>query len=210
MEITNTEEYRLAIAERVKLIMAHTDLTVAGFSEFSGLSASHLYAILRGFKDLTTETAEVIAGAVNMTAAQLLKLDRKIPANFNNVAALKNFRASNKENLVYFESSKVDRKLTSYIQERFYESDLFRDGADVAQIKDACNADGRNYTSKQVSQSVNYLAIAKKLRKEMKPMKKKNGEEGTRQVGVYTIFIPEKRKQPDTDDEADTREQADA
>jgi plasmid maintenance system antidote protein VapI len=197
MESNSILAYKKALQLRIRSVMESADLMESGLAEFTGLSTSHIYAILSGTRDLTTETAGQIAAKFNMTAAQLLKLDHPIAGDFNKVDALNKFKDENRFNHGFFISKQSERKVTAYIQS-MVETSLFREGADVAQIKDACSANGKKYTSKQISQTVNYLAEVKKLNKETRPKRKKNGEEGERLV--YVFFSPDRDKNKEADD----------
>jgi transcriptional regulator with XRE-family HTH domain len=191
MEPISISAYKKELQHRIRSVMKSADLMESGLAEFTGLSLSHVYAILSGHRDLTTETAEQIAGKFKMTAAQLLKLDHPIAGDFNKVDALNKFKDENKFNPGYFISKQAEKKVTAYIQS-MVETSLFREGADVSQIKDACMANGKKYTSKQISQTVNYLAEVRKLNKETRRKRKKNGEEGERLV--YVFFSPDRDK----------------
>ncbi len=65
---------------------------------------------------------------------------------------------------------------------------VFNKRAYVWEVRDACLRERRKYTSKRISQILNYLVIKKKLEKKKMPIKLKNGSYGTRMV--YTFIKP--------------------
>ncbi|MGY0036295.1 hypothetical protein [Pedobacter sp. NJ-S-72] len=72
-----------------------------------------------------------------------------------------------------------------YIEHTLLYTSLFEKSVYVWQVKEACKEDKKNLTSKQISQKLNYLVQKKKLIATKRKLKKKNGEDGDREVLVY-------------------------
>lgn len=148
-----------------------------------------IYALSNGTKSLTIDTAEKIANCLNLKGSQLLQVDYIIPGTIRKAPQVKNFYDTYKDNPEYFKETKSFRKTSAFIEEKIVPTGLFKKRVYVWEIKEACVKQGQYFTSKQVAQAVDYMAVIKKLNKETALLKKKNGEYGVREVQVYFIKI---------------------
>lgn len=187
MEENSAAIYKQAIIDRMKHIMEILELEVDGFAEFTQISKSHIYALLNTKRGLTIQTAEKIASRINLTGSQLLKLDYPIPLSIRKIAEVKKFHDTYKYNPEYFTRTKEETSISYFFENTLMRTDLFDNPVNVRQIREACTALGKNYSSKKVSHTVDYLSAKKKLYKENKLLLKKNGETGTKQFPFYSI-----------------------
>lgn len=190
MEDDNTTAYQAGIKDRINYIMDILGMEIPGFSQFTGISHSHIYAITNGTKGLTIRTADKIAKLIGLTSAQLLKLDYVIPASIRKSDSVKNFYDRYPDNPEYFKETKVSRKVSYFFQHKLMAIGVFDNQVSISQIREACIALGQDFSSKQLSQVADYLAQTRKLKKEKVLMRKKNGELGVREIPVYSLGAP--------------------
>jgi len=186
MEDDSTTAYQVGIKDRINYIMDILGMEIPGFSQFTGVSNSHIYALSNGTKGLTIRTADKIAKRIGLTSAQLLKLDYVIPDSIRKSDSVNNFYDKYPDNPEYFKETKVSRKVSYFIEHKLMTTKLFDTRVSISQIREACIALGQDFSSKQLSQVVDYLALTKKLKKEKVLMRKKNGELGVREIPVYS------------------------
>lgn len=192
MEDNNTTAYQAGIKDRINDIMDILGMEVPGFSQFTGISTSHLYALSNGTKGLTIRTADKIAKRIGLTSAQLLKLDYIIPNSIRKSDSVKNFFDKYPDNPEYFKETKASRKASYFVEHNLIATGFFDNRVSISQIREACAALGQDFSSKQLSQVADYLAQTKKLKKEKVFMKKKkNGELGVREIPVYSLGVHE-------------------
>ncbi|MBB5639034.1 plasmid maintenance system antidote protein VapI [Pedobacter cryoconitis] len=184
MDDKNTSDYNSAIRARLLRIMQIAGLERTGLAEFTKISDSHLYALLNGTRNITGETADKIGAGFKLQGAQILNLNFEIPAQLRKSAALLEFYELYADNPEYFIETKAAMK-NSYYLDRMINTTLFEKPVYVWQVKEACKEDNQHISSKQISQKLTYLADQKKLIVTRQKMKKKNGEEGKREVLVY-------------------------
>jgi hypothetical protein len=185
MDDKNTYDYNMAIRARLLRIMEITGLERTGLSEFTKISESHLYALLNGTRNITGETADKIGAGFKLQGAQILNLNFEIPVQIRKSPLLLEFYESHADNPEYFTDTKATMKDASYIEHKLLYTSLFEKSVFVWQVKEACKEDKKNLTSKQISQKLNYLVQKKKLIATKRKLKKKNGEDGDREVLVY-------------------------
>lgn len=184
MDDKNTSDYNSTIRARLLRIMEIAGLERAGLAEFTKISDSHLYALLNGTRNITGETADKIGAGFKLQGSQILNLNFEIPAQLRKSAALLEFYELYADNPEYFIETKAAMK-NSYYLDRMIETPLFKKSVYVWQVREACKEDNQDMSSKEISQKLNYLADKKKLIVTKKKMKKKNGQEGKREVLVY-------------------------
>ena len=186
MENSGPSIYSIVIRERLKLIMEIAGLEVAGFSEFTKVSVSHIYAILNGRKSLTAQTANKIAIGFKLNGWNILNLDFKITEAIKS-PALNKFYADHKEAADYFKETISERKDSYFFEHELFPTGIFDNPVYIWEVREACIALGRNLSSKQIAHIAGYLADTNKLESEKRPIKKKNGEFGERIVTVYYL-----------------------
>jgi len=190
MENNEPSAYSIVIRKRLKLIMEIAGLEVAGFSEFTKVSVSHIYAISNGRKNLTAQTANKIAIGFKLNGWNILNPDFKITEAIKS-PALNKFYADHKEATDYFKETISERKDSYFFEHELIPTGIFDKPVYIWEVREACIALGRNLSSKQIAQMADYLAATNKLESENRPIKKKNGDLGERIVKVYYL---EKRK----------------
>lgn len=172
---------------RLLKLMEMTGLEIAGFSEITKVSESHLYALLNGTKRLTTKTANKIAFPFKLTGAQILNLDYNIPETIKSAPQLVTFKKDYANNPEYFLETKIDRKDSYFFEEKLIKSDLFSESVSVSAVKKACTEYNRHYSSKEISQNLGYLVTTGELETKKIKITKKNGEVGEREIRVYYL-----------------------
>ena len=185
MDDKNTSDYNKTIRARLLRIMEIAGLERPGLAEFTKISDSHLYALLNGTRNITGETADKIGVGFKLQGAQILNLNFEIPAQIRKSTLLLEFYESYSGNPEYFIETKSTMKDAYYIEHTLLPTSLFEKSVYVWQVKEACKEDKKNLTSKQISQKLNYLVQKKKLIAIKRKLKKKNGEDGDREVLVY-------------------------
>ncbi|WP_276503206.1 helix-turn-helix domain-containing protein [Terrimonas pollutisoli] len=154
-------------------------------AEFTGVSESHIYALLNGTRQMTDDIADKIAVGFNLRGSQLLNPSYKLTSKIRTTPLLVKFYKENKRVHDYFITARSDRKTAHFIENDLLNSTLFNNPVYVWEVRKACEASGKKYTSKRVSQILNYLVTIKKLKSKKKPIKLKNGTPGKRAVDVF-------------------------
>lgn len=185
MENTGSLNYSESISERILIIMNNSGLTIAGFSEITKISESHLYALINGNRDLTGSVADKLGKPFNLKGSQILRLDYKIPINFNRSLELINFKRVFVDNFEYFITTKNSSKASYYIEYELLNSEVFNQPVYLWEVILELEKFGKQYTSKELSQILHYLVTTGKLRSKKAPIKLKGGGYGTRMVEVY-------------------------
>lgn len=185
MQKGTNKSYREKISQRVKQLMDAAGLEVLGFSDYLAISESHLYAILNGTRDLTEEVAEKIGTAFDLKGSQILRLNYRIPKSIQKSKFLNNFYDENRNVQSYFQSTRSERKDSYYIENYVMNSSFFDSPVYIWEIKEYCEAEGRKYTSRRLSQILNYMVDRKKLKSKKRRLKLRNGGYGKRVVDVF-------------------------
>ncbi|WP_304063409.1 hypothetical protein [Pedobacter glucosidilyticus] len=176
--------YSKSISARLLLIMELTELEISGFAEFTGVSESHLYALINGNRKLTGNVAAQIGRKLKLEGWEILQLDYNIPLSIRKSPMLVEFHKDYKNIPEYFTYSLYNRKSSKYIADLIH-TDLFSHPVYIWEIKDFCKKSKKNYTSKSLSQILNYLVIKGELKSEKRPIKKRDGSFGKRIVDVF-------------------------
>lgn len=175
-----------ALGDRINHLMDISGLELSGFADFTGVSESHLYAIINGTKSLTDSTAQKIAQPFNLLKDQLINPNYKLTKKLSKSQALIQFYTENKGVHKYFVTTKIDRKIAYYIECEVLKSKKFKRPFYVADVRDYCLKAGRDLSSKRVAQVLNYLVDKKILKKEKASYVLKNGELGKRMVDKFS------------------------
>ena len=185
MGYNSESTYALAIRARIRKILEFAGLEIAGMAELTGVSQSHIYAILNGRRALQEDVADRLGFKLKLSAWQILNLDYEITESIRKSALLNKFYNEHKGNPEYFTDTILERKDSYYVEQTLIPAGFFDNPVYVWEIREALSRYGREFSSKQVSRIVNYLAATGKLMSEKRPIKKKNGEYGIREVPVY-------------------------
>jgi plasmid maintenance system antidote protein VapI len=172
-------------SERIEKLMQISGLELSGFAEFTGVSESHIYAIINGTKELTQRTAEKIAAPFEIKGTQLMNSNFKLTQKLNKTLLLTKFYKENKGVHKYFINTRVDRKVAHFIEHEILTQKQFNRTFSVGEVRQACLEEGKKYTSKRVSQVLNYLVETNNLKSKKKQIAKKDGTLGVRVVDVF-------------------------
>lgn len=183
-------QYSAEISERINLMMEFSGLEISGFSEFIQISESHLYAILNGKRKLTGKIADQIAKRFDFDGWKILQLDYKIPISIRKAPQLLEFYLENKDVQEFFVDTKDDRKASHFIEFGLINAKIFDEPKYVWEVRQICREAKRNYKSKDLSQLLLYLAAKGKLKKDKRPLKRKNGS-FTENRTVYVFYTPQ-------------------
>lgn len=183
--------------DRINQIMDMVGLEIAGFAELTKVSESHIYALSNGSKKLTAEIAKKIADALKIKSTQLLNPSYILSANIRKALPVKKFYDTFKKgNPEYFTETKAARKSSYFILQELVPAGIFKEPKYGWQIRAACAERGLDLSSKQVSQTLNYMVEIAKLKSEKRKLKRKNGETMDREVYVY--YSAEQTEEPDS------------
>lgn len=185
MQKGNNRDYKEKVSQRVQTLMDLAGLEVAGFADYLSISESHLYAILNGTRDLTEDIADKIGTAFGLKGSQVLRINSRIPKKIKKSELLNKFCDENKNVDSYFTKTRGERKDSHFIENDLINSDIFNSPIYIWELKEYCQTLGKNYSSKRLSQILNYMVDTKKLRSKKRPLKRRNGEYGKRLVDVF-------------------------
>ncbi len=175
------------LARRIRQLMEFAGLELAGLAEFTGVSESHLYAVLNGHRKLTGPVAGKIGVRFGLKDRGILRLDYTIPPTIRQAPALIEFYKDNAGTRAYFTDTLNDGKASYFIEFGLIEADLVNEPKYVWEIREMCRDAGRVYTSKKLSQSLLYFSEKKKLVKEKRPLKRRDGTyAANRKVYVFS------------------------
>lgn len=170
---------------RLNKLMKIAGLEISGFAEFTNISESHIYALLNGTREITEDAAEKIANKFGISHSNLTRRSYKLTEELKNAPLLKKFYIEAKQTKAYFIKTKSESKSSFFIENDLYNSSFFNKPVYVKEVRDACSQKGNNYTSKQVSQILNYMVDRKLLKRKKKPIILVNGKVGKRLVEVF-------------------------
>ena len=185
MTTKSSFNYSQALRDRIRLLMDISGFEISGFADYTGISESHLYAILNGTREITNDIIDKIVEQYNIKPIQLLNLDYSITEKVIKKQLLNNFYSENKGVIDYFQKTRIDRKAAYFVEHHLLNTDLFNKPVYVWEIRNACIAEGKKFDSKRISQILNYLVERKKLKQKKKIIKLKSGKFGRRVVNVY-------------------------
>ncbi|MEJ8818557.1 helix-turn-helix domain-containing protein [Lacibacter sp. H407] len=170
---------------RLTRLMKIAGLEVSGFAEFTNISESHVYALLNGTREITEDISEKISDKFGIQPQQLLSSRFKLTEELRGVPLLKKFYSDEKQTQSYFIQTKSDRKASFYIETELLNNGFFDKPVYVSDVRSACHKKKKHYTSKQISQILNYMADRKILKRKKKPIILVNGKTGKRMVDVF-------------------------
>ncbi len=182
--------YKDELGLRIRLIMELAGLELAGLAEFTGVSESHLYAILNGGRKLTGPLADKIGEKFGLKGWKILQLDYTISANIRQAPALTEFYRDNMGTKAYFIDTLDDGNASYFIEFGLIEANLVNEPKYVWEIREMCRQAGREYKSKNLSQYLLYLSEKGKLVKEKRPLKRRDGTYADNRE-VYVFSRPE-------------------
>jgi len=181
--------YGDALNQRIRLIMELAGLELPGLAELTGISESHLYAILNGNRNLTGPQADKIGKPFGLKGWKILRLDYPIPASLKQSAKLLDFYRENEGNSVYFTHRQDERRASYFIEHELIRANLVNEPRYVWEIREMCREAGRDYKSKNLSQNLFYLAEKGKLVKEKRPLKRRDGSYASHRQ-TYVFYRP--------------------
>ncbi|HUN04105.1 MAG TPA: helix-turn-helix transcriptional regulator [Niabella sp.] len=181
-KIISPENFR----KRLQRLLTVSGLELSGFSEFTGVSESHLYSLLNGTREITYKTANKIAAPFDVDGSMLLKPSFKIDKKFADTKQLLDFYKANKGVHKYFANTRVDREASYFIQFEVLSQKQFNLPFTAKVVRLACAEAGRKFTSKRVAQVLEFLVMIQKLRSRKERITKKDGKLGNRLINVYS------------------------
>lgn len=160
-------------------------LEISGFAEFTNISESHVYALLNGTREITEGAAEKIANKFGISANNLTDISYKLTEELGNAPQLKKFYTDTKQTASYFIKTNTEEKRSFFVENKLYKSGFFDKPVYVKEVRSYCSQNDFPYTSKQISQILNYMVDRKLLKRKKKPIKLANGKTGKRMVDVF-------------------------
>ncbi len=177
--------YTQFISTRLEELMKLAGLTVAGLARFINISEPYMHSLINGNRQLTAELANRIGSLFNIDGANILRPGYRLPKNAKKSKYLSNFYDENKNVPSYFRSTHNEQKPSFYIENELYHTDIFDSPIYIWELRDYCNTNKKKYTSKQLSQILNYMVDRGLLKKKKSSLKLKNGSYGKRKVDVF-------------------------
>lgn len=179
------ESYKKFISTRIENLLLLAGLEVEGFAQYLSISTSHMYAIQNGTRELTSDIANRMGAAFNISGANILRVSYGLPKNLKKSDDLNKFYDENKSVKSYFRNTRIERKDSYFVEREIKNSNLFDTPIYIWEIKEFFEAKGKKYDSKQLSQILNYMVIRQILKKKKKSIKLRNGKFGNRMVDVF-------------------------
>ncbi|RXK60664.1 XRE family transcriptional regulator [Lacibacter luteus] len=185
MASTKTKITSKQLTARLIKLRKISGLEISGFAEFINISESHVYAMLNGTREITEGAAEKIANKFGISAKNLTDRSYKLTEELRNAPLLKNFYNDTKHTTSYFIKTNSEGKSSFFVENKLYKSGFFDKPVYVKEVRSACSQNGFSYTSKQISQILNYMVDRKLLKRKKKPIILANGKTGKRMVDVF-------------------------
>jgi len=185
MEKSPDPNYSEALADRLRYIMETIGLELPGFALFIGKSESHVYSLLSGRRGITNDIAKDLGSKLEFDGSKIFKLNQPIPSSIINGKYLNNFKQQYINNPEYFVSTKIDRKLSYYVQFELVNTDLFDSPRYVWEVNDVCRKFGKVFKSDTLSKILKHLVTKGVLQSKKEPIKLRNGSYGSRKVDVF-------------------------
>lgn len=187
---TNTYSQQMAI--RLRQIMNHLGLTVAGFAVFIDRETSHIYGILNVSRDFSDALAEHIGRLTGIKGATIKNINTEIPASISKCDKIVEFRKSHKDNKEYFLNTKTDRSIDAFISDNLVKAKFLKTPKYLFEIEEFVASEyDKNFSKDKLSRALRYAVSKQTLKSEKRPIKLKNGNFGKRLVDVYWINIEE-------------------
>ncbi|MGE9311078.1 helix-turn-helix transcriptional regulator [Niabella sp. CJ426] len=176
--------YTQFISTRLEELMKLAGLTVAGLARFINISEPYMHSLINGNRQLTAELANRAGSLFNIDGANILRPAYRLPKSAKKSKYLSNFYDENKNVTSYF-STHYEQKPAFYIENELYHTDIFDSPIYIWELRDHCVANNKKYSSKQLSQILNYMVDRGLLKKKKRSIKLKNGSYGKRKVDVF-------------------------
>lgn len=165
--------------------MEKIGLEIPGFAVFIDRSESHIYSLLNGRREVTSDIALDIGNKLGFDGLRIFKLNQELPAGIENTPFLNNFKRQYRDNPEFFTSSKGERRVSHFIQFELINTDLFDTPKYVWEINEVCVLHGRTLESDVLSKHLKYFVKRGFLRSEKRPIKLRDGTFGVRLVDVF-------------------------
>ena len=185
MKNSKDVDYTKKIIERLRRVMILANLEISGLSVLTGLSEGHIYALLSGRRNLTTEVADIIGSKTGFDGSVIFNLNQEIPNHIQKSDQLKNFSSKYKYNKEYFINTKIDRKPSYFLEFEVLNTTFLDEPKYVWEVNEFCRQLGRTFTSDKLKKHLKYFVTKGKLRTSSKPIKLRSGGYGTRIVDVF-------------------------
>lgn len=173
------------IGARIQLIMEILGLEVAGFEMLTGVSASHLYAILNGNRRLTIDVANQIGEKIGFDGWKILHVSYEIPSSIRQHPNVSRFYKEYSSVPDYFIDTRDERKKSFFIKQLAITTDFFNEERYVWEVKDKAKEVNRKFTSKELSQILKNLFDNSVLNRKKRQYRSKDGNILERLVWVY-------------------------
>lgn len=187
---TNTYSQQMAI--RLRQIMNHLGLTVAGFAIFIDRETSHIYGILNVSRDFSDALAEHIGKLTGIKGATIKNINTDIPSSISKCDKIVEFRKSHKDNKEYFLNTKTDRSIDAFISDILVKANFLKTPRYLSEIEEfIASKYDKNFSKDKLSKALRYAVSKETLKSEKRTIKLQNGNFGKRLVDVYWINIEE-------------------
>jgi hypothetical protein len=151
----------------------------------SKCSIDIFYSILSGRRPLTHELALIIGDALNFDGNIIFNINYQIPSTIKNSSNLNKFRQENSNNLDYFTETWSEQKASHFIKLELIQKDFFNTPKYTWEVNEQLKSLGKKINSNLLNKHLKYLVEKNLLKSKRAPLKRKNGDYGTRMVEVY-------------------------
>jgi plasmid maintenance system antidote protein VapI len=161
-------------------------LEIEAFAELTHISESHVRSLLNGKKEFTPAIVDRISDPFNLNAQDFSNKRYSFTLRNVNSQALKNFYTKNKKSATYFIENKELRKASLFIENKLIRKEqFFRRPVYVSEVREKCSELGKKFSSKKISQILNYFVEIKKLKRKEDYLILKDGSRGQRVVSLF-------------------------
>lgn len=168
-------EYDKLLKGRLQELYKMTKVTFEDMEGHFHLSNPQLYKMKAGDRKTSRSVVEKLGSFFYLTIEQLEDRSFRIPKILNVTDELNALR-----------KKKEGAKVTRFIMERLYPTDLFNQPVTAREVRAECNLHDNKYKIKEVSNSLEYLARNDYLISRKGKMIKINGTKGNRMINYYS------------------------
>lgn len=181
-----TNIYSQEMAIRLRQIMNHLGLTVAGFAVFIERDSSHIYGILNVSRDFSDTLAEHIGKLTGIKGATIKNINTEIPPSISKCEKIVEFRKNYRTNPEYFLNTKTDRSIDAFVCDVLAITDFLKTPKYLNEIEKFVELEyDKTFVDDSLSKALRYAATKGILLKDKKPIILKSGKYGKRMLDIY-------------------------
>ncbi|MCY4778814.1 hypothetical protein ORI89_04060 [Sphingobacterium sp. UT-1RO-CII-1] len=187
MDREANDNYNKTISERLLLILEYSQLEIKGIAVLTEKSIDIFYAVLSLRKPLSKDLANSIGKALDFDGSVIFNLNIKIPSSIRESTTLSQFKKENINNKQYFSDLWSKNKDSEFIKTNLIYKGYFSEPRYTWEISEALIELDRDIDPDLLKSYLKYFVKKDILKSKVAPIKKKNGEYGTRKVNIYYL-----------------------